>query len=256
MRELYGPPGAPTIVLLHGWTATADLNWFPSFEALGQRFHVIALDHRGHGHGIRSRKTFKLADCADDIVALLDTLKIDTATIVGYSMGGAVAQLVWHRHPTRVRSLVLAATSRNFASSREEAISFMGLSGLAAVSRVVPDALRRRIVRQYLGKRAEKGWEAWAIEQVRPHDWTAVLEAGRAIGSFSSREWIATVDVPTSVIITSADHVVPTRRQVRLAEAIPNAHVFHIEGDHDVCVSGADRFVPMLIEAITATLTG
>lgn len=254
MRELPGPPGAPTVVLLHGWTATADLNWFPAFVPLGRKFHVVALDHRGHGHGLRSRRPFKLTDCADDVAALLDTLEVSTATIVGYSMGGAIAQLVWRRHRPRVRSLVLAATSRNFAGSREEAMAFMGLAGLAAVSRVVPDVLRRRVVHQYLGKRAEKGWEAWAIEQVRPHDWTAVLEAGRAIGSFSSREWIGTVDVPTSVIITNDDHVVPTRRQVRLAESIPDAHVFRIDGDHDVCVSGADRFVPMLVDAVKATL--
>ncbi|MGD9794188.1 MAG: alpha/beta fold hydrolase, partial [Acidimicrobiia bacterium] len=144
--------------------------------------------------------------------------------------------------------------SRNFAGSREETMAFMGLAGLAAVSRVVPDVLRRRVVHQYLGKRAEKGWETWAIEQVRSHDWTAVLEAGRAIGSFSSREWIGRVDVPTSVIITNDDHVVPTRRQIRLAESIPDAHVYRIDGDHDVCVSGADRFVPMLIDALKATL--
>ncbi|MFZ4812508.1 MAG: alpha/beta fold hydrolase, partial [Ilumatobacteraceae bacterium] len=77
VRRIEGPVGAPTIVLLHGWTATADLNWFTCYEPLGQQFNVIALDHRGHGRGIRSRKTFRLEDCADDAIAVCDVLGID-----------------------------------------------------------------------------------------------------------------------------------------------------------------------------------
>src|SRR4249919_2728736 len=76
VREVAGPAGAPTVVLLHGWTATADLNWFPSFGPLAEHVRVVALDHRGHGRGIRSNR-FRLADCADDAVALADVLGID-----------------------------------------------------------------------------------------------------------------------------------------------------------------------------------
>ena len=54
VRELAGPPGAPVLVLLHGWTATSDLNWRGSYAPLGRHFRVIAMDHRGHGRGIRS----------------------------------------------------------------------------------------------------------------------------------------------------------------------------------------------------------
>ena len=54
---------------------------------------------------------FRLADCADDAAALLDVLGIDQAIVVGYSMGGPIAQLLWHRHPEKVAGLVLCATS-------------------------------------------------------------------------------------------------------------------------------------------------
>ncbi|NBR76801.1 MAG: alpha/beta hydrolase, partial [Actinobacteria bacterium] len=47
VREVAGPAGAPTVILLHGWTATADLNWFTCFETLGRHFRVLAPDHRG-----------------------------------------------------------------------------------------------------------------------------------------------------------------------------------------------------------------
>ena len=77
VRRLEGPPDAPTVLLLHGWTASADLNWFTCYAPLAEHYRVIALDHRGHGRGIRSRKTFRLEDCADDAVAVCDVLGID-----------------------------------------------------------------------------------------------------------------------------------------------------------------------------------
>ena len=60
VREVRGPEGAPTLVLLHGLAATGRLNWATSVPALAQRFHVVVVDHRGHGHGIRTRH-FRLA---------------------------------------------------------------------------------------------------------------------------------------------------------------------------------------------------
>src|SRR5438105_10735 len=87
VREVAGPPGAPALLLLHGLTANADLNWFACFEPLGREFRVVALDQRGHGGGIRTRR-FRLEDCADDAAALADVLGIPRFIPVGYSMGG------------------------------------------------------------------------------------------------------------------------------------------------------------------------
>jgi 3-oxoadipate enol-lactonase len=249
VRQLAGPEGAPAIVLLHGWTATADLNWFTAYEALGKQFRVLAIDHRGHGRGIRSKKLFRLEDCADDAMALCDVLGIDRVIPVGYSMGGPVAQLMWKRHPDRVSGLVLCATSGYFVTSREERLSFMGLSGLAAVARLTPLQARRWLTAQLYLQRKTEQWEPWAIDEASMHDWRAVLEAGRAIGSFSSRSWIGEVDVPTSVVITMRDRVVPVRRQVRLFESIKGAEAFRVDGDHDAVVANADRFVPTLLRA-------
>ena len=91
IREAPGPQGAPTLLLLHGWTANSALNWFATYEGLQREFNVVALDHRGHGRGIRSRGRFRLEDCADDAAALLEALNIERAIAVGYSMGGPVA---------------------------------------------------------------------------------------------------------------------------------------------------------------------
>ncbi len=249
VRHVEGPPGAPTLVLLHGWTATADLNWFTTYHPLGRQYRVIAIDHRGHGRGIRSKKQFRLEDCADDAVAVCDVLGIERFIPVGYSMGGPIAQLIWRQHPERVAGLVLCATSGYFVTSREERMSFLGLSGLAAVARLTPLQARRWLTAQLYLQRKTEQWEPWAVQEASMHDWRMVLEAGKAIGSFSSRPWLGEVDVPTSVVITMRDRVVPVRRQVRLFESIKGAEAFRVDGDHDAVVANADRFVPTLLRA-------
>jgi 3-oxoadipate enol-lactonase len=211
---------------------------------------VVALDHRGHGRGIRSKSRFALEDCADDAMAVCDVLGIDRVIPVGYSMGWPVAQLIWKRHRERVRGLVLCATAPYFITSREERMGFLGLSGLAALARLTPAQTRQWLTEQVYLQRKTDEWEPWAIQEASLHDWRMVLEAGRAIGRFNSREWIGDIDVPTSTLITMRDKVVPTRRQVRLFESIPKAEAFRVDGDHDAVVANAERFVPTLLRAV------
>lgn len=249
VREVEGPSGAPTLLLLHGWTATADLNWFTAFDALGEHFRVVALDHRGHGRGIRPEGSFRLADCADDAAALADVLGLSTFIPVGYSMGGTVAQLMWRRHESRVRGMVLCSTAGHFTSSREERLSFLGLTGLAALARLAPGQAREWLTEQLYLQRKSAGVQPWAIQQMAEHDWRHILEAGGEIGSFNSLDWLAGVDVPTAVVITTDDPVVPVQRQQRLAEAIPAAAVYHVDAGHDAIYARAADYVPVLVEA-------
>lgn len=248
-RELEGPAGAPTLILLHGWTATADLNWFMCYEQLGQHFRVIALDHRGHGRGIRTNRSFKLSDCADDAVALADQLGIEKFIPVGYSMGGTVAQLVWKRHAHRVSGLVLAATSGHFVSERKERVGFTVMAGIGALSRIVPTSVRESISHRLYVSRKTMTWEPWAAKEASGHEWRLILEAGAALGLYDSRKWLPEVNVPTAMIITTADHVVATERQRELAELVPNIFVQAINADHDAVYARADEFVPMLVDA-------
>lgn len=250
IREVPGPPGAPTVLLLHGWTATADLNFFTCYRALGEHYRVVAWDHRGHGTGLRARRTFRLDDCADDAIAVADALGVDSVIPVGYSMGGPVAQLMWRRHPDRVAGLVLCATAPYFAGRRDESIRFLGLTGLAALARVTPVQARDWLTTQLYLQRKTDQWEPWAVQQATTHDWRMVLEAGRAIGTYSASSWIGAIDVPTSVIVTMRDQVVPVRRQALLFEQIPDVEVFRVDGDHGAAVSAASRFVPALLRSL------
>ncbi len=98
VRDSGGAPANPVVLLLHGWTASADLNFFPVYACLAESYRVIALDLRGHGRGMRSIAPFSLEDCADDAAALLEQLGAGRVIVVGYSMGGPVGLLLARRH--------------------------------------------------------------------------------------------------------------------------------------------------------------
>lgn len=250
VRDFGGKPGAPVVVLLHGWTATADLNWFKAYEGLGEHYRVVAFDHRGHGTGLRTKKSFRLEDCADDAVDVASALGFDRFIPVGYSMGGPIAQLVWRRHPERVIGLALCATAPIFSGRREERLSFLGLTGLATVARFTPEQTRIWLTEQLYLQRKTMQWEPWAVQEAAAHDWRMVLEAGKAIGRFSSTDWIDQIDVPVSCVVTMRDNVVPLDRQVQLFEGIADSEVFRVDAAHDAAVANADRFVPTLIRAL------
>lgn len=250
VRELPGPPGAPVVVLLHGWNATADLNFFACYRSLGEHARVIAFDQRGHGHGVRSRRAFTLEDCADDVACVLDALGVERAVPIGYSMGGAVAQLVWHRHRDRTRGLVLVATAGRFSDRREERLSFLGVSSLAVLARLTPVQARNWLSSQLYLRRRTGDWSEWALRELAEHDWRMILEAGGALGRFRSDGWIRRIDVPTAVVVPSSDEVVPVRRQHLLAELIPGARRFDVDAGHDAAVAAPRRFVPVLLDAL------
>lgn len=240
----------PVVLLLHGWTASADLNFFACFGPLHDAgFRVVAPDHRGHGRGLRTRRPFRMRDVADDAAALLEVLAVPRAIAVGYSMGGAVAQLLWRRHPARVGGLVLCATAPVFAESDREKRRLAAMGAMSLASRVTPTVARNAVADWALSRRdAEVG--EWALDELRRNDWTAVLGAGAALGRFDSRAWLGEIDVPTSVILTREDRVVPPRRQWLLASGIRGAVVEEIDGDHAVVAVDPGCIVPHLVRAV------
>ena len=260
VREVTGPPGAPALILLHGLGANADLNWFTCFGALGRHFRVVAFDQRGHGRGIRVGVHFRMSDAADDAVAVADALGIDRFIVVGYSMGGPVAQLLWHRHRGRVAGLVLCATSRNFrgrSGNRVGELIFPALiPGLAFGSRLVPAPLRRKLVRDFLAARIRNPAALqWVSSEVGGHDLGALLEAAGSIARFNSAEWIASVDVPTAVVVTERDQLVSPAAQRKLAQSIPGATIHSVDGDHGACAYRPREFAAALLDACESVVS-
>ena len=107
--EVYGE-GRP-LVLLHGAFYTIDMNWGQLIPELSKTRKVIAIEMQGHGHTPFSERELSIATLANDVEKVMDYLKIDSADVAGYSMGGTVAYQFAVQSPSRLRKLVIISST-------------------------------------------------------------------------------------------------------------------------------------------------
>ncbi len=257
VREIPGRPGQPTILLLHGWTLSADLNWFTAYDALAPLGRVVAIDQRGHGRGLRSEQPFSLEDAADDAAALLEHLHADPAIVVGYSMGGSVAMVQWRRHPATVAGLVLQSTGLQWRSSLRERVLWSGMAMVEYGLRFgTPRGLTERYLRMATEQRPDlKPHLAWLKAEVRRGDPTSIAAASRALTTFDARPWAGSIDVPAVVVVSAHDHLIRPRRQHQLASAIPGAEVVEVDAAHNGWMVKPEEVAEALVRAV-ATVAG
>jgi 3-oxoadipate enol-lactonase len=242
----------PTVMLLHGWIVSADLNWFGAYRDLaGAGYRVLAIDHRGHGRGLRPLVPFRLTDCAADAAAALRALGAAPAIVVGYSMGGAIAQLVARDHPDVVDGLVLSGTAQHWQEPQLRRVwQAMGAFGLI-LSLSPRGTWRAGFRRVGLTHSPEL---AWMLSELLRNSARDVAEAGRELGRFDSRSWLAgAVRVPSAVVVTTRDDAVPPRKQRELSAAI-GARVYEAPIRHHLLIP--ETFNPQLLAAIEAVAAG
>ena len=220
----------PTLLLLHGWTASSDLQFFSAYEELAKYFSIIGVDHRGHGRGLRPHCPVTLEDCADDAAAVARVLGATSVITVGYSMGGPISLLTAQRHPELVSGIVLQATALEWSGTRKEKnrMRFIG-----PVSHIVG---RPRVLRWFMKRTLPRGHEtrryvSWIIAENRRNDPWMIAEAGRAIAKFDARQFAPTLNKPASFVLTLRDTLVFPHKQQALATAM-NAQIVELDGDH------------------------
>jgi 3-oxoadipate enol-lactonase len=239
----------PPLLLLHGWMFPSDLNWYRAYGPLAEAgYRVLALDHRGHGRGLRAPEPFSLTACASDAAALVRELGVGPVTAVGYSMGGPIATLMARDHPDTVSALVLGATAREWTEPRMKLL-WRSMGALRLGLNAFPlSSWRWGLRRAGFPDSPTTSWVAAELSRGSGRD---LAEAGRELGRFDSRAWIGSLGLPAAVIVTTADTAVPPRKQYELADSL-SAPVFEIDCDHaGVTVKGAE-FARVLLDAIGA----
>jgi 3-oxoadipate enol-lactonase len=259
--EVEGPPGAPPVVLLHGWMATAALNWYSSLGYLGRQFRVVAPNLRGHGRHGREGPQFNLDGCADDLAALVTELGLRHPVVVGYSMGGAVAQVLARRHPRLLGGIVLCATAASFTSKlrMRPVVQVVGRL-LSQASRSWPSAagalLRWRIARHDRAVAWAQGGKQlhpeWALKERALSHLAAFVEAGAELNAYDSSSWLPQLQVPAAVVVTLEDQVVAPWRQDAMASLLPRALRYEVAAGHDAVVAKPAVFLPVLESACLA----
>lgn len=225
----------PTVLLLHGWTASCDTQFFTAYEELKREYSIIGVDHRGHGRGLRPNRAFSLEDCADDAAAVVRALGVQKVITVGYSMGGPVSLLVWKQHPDIVGGMVFQATAMEWSATRGERARWKVSHALSPVFRRLATP---RVVRWGVRRSVPRGHELsryvpWMVGEIRRNDIWMIQEAGRAISTFDARPFASSINVPTAMVLTTRDRLVQPQKQRALADAV-RAEVVELHGDHIV----------------------
>lgn len=248
-RFVPGPAGAPTVVLLHGWTSTADVTWHGVYGPLSRHFSIIAPDLRGHGVGPRGGSRSRLTDVATDVVGLLQALDPGPVVLVGYSMGGAAAQIVARQRQDLLLGMVVCASASPLCSSRSARLGSALLRVASRLGAAVPDPplrlLASAVMRILFG---DTDFERWVRARTSCHSWSEVLSLGADVVSFDSRGWIGELDVPSAVVVTTADRFVSPRRQHLLATSL-DAPAVCVDGDHSICLARPVEFAEALRRA-------
>jgi 3-oxoadipate enol-lactonase len=242
----------PPLMLLHGWLASADLNWHGSYGPLVDAgYRVLAIDHRGHGRGMRPLTPFRLADCATDAAAAVELSGLAPATFVGYSMGGAVAQLIARDHRALAGGIVLSATAQHWQDQETSRIwKWMGVVGVALS--VAPRATWNAGFKR-LGIPVSPTTSWWLSEMMR-HSARDLAEAGRELSRFDSRPWLGDVSIPAASVITTRDRGVAPSKQRELAAAI-GGQTFEAAIDHLEVSARREEFNSALLQALAAVRT-
>lgn len=225
-----GPVHAPPVVLIHGLAGSSLAEWYRVGPLLAQSHRVILVDNRGHGLSPLSQGRFEVAEEADEIAAILDVLDVGAATVVGYSMGGTIAQSLAHRHPARVDKLVLIATFCHHPGAWKWS-RMAGLTLARAWERVTGSGTPEVRSLYLLSTAAVESRHArWLWEETHRRDPDAVAQAAYAMLRFDSRDWIGQLKAPSTVVIPSRDQLVPAAWQYALAAAIRDVDVVEVDG--------------------------
>ncbi|HUE25405.1 MAG TPA: alpha/beta hydrolase [Solirubrobacteraceae bacterium] len=249
------PDPTDPILLLHGQPGNAR-DWAAVREAIGTRAVTIAFDRPGWDG--RSAPT-DLAGNAQAALAVLDAWGAARATVVGHSLGGAIAAWMAAEHPDRVRSLVLAAPSANAASlNRVDRLLARPVVGPALGATVLAGlgvALTAPVLRERIGAGLGLGGPYLKVSGhalIDPRAWHAFAVEQRAlIDELPSLEQrVQQISAPTTIVVGTADRIVPPVSALLLAARITGAEVVEIEGaSHLLPQQHADRLAAIVVEA-------
>lgn len=244
-------PSAPTLLLLHGWTASGDLQFFTAYEALAEHFSFVSLDHRGHGRGLRSPDRFELVDAAEDAALLVQALGIEQVITVGYSMGGPISLLLTRRHPSLVRGIVVQATALEWRDLWWERLQWktVRMMGPLMRSRIVARWVRWAVTRLLGPNHPMLPYVPWLSSELRRNDVLNIVQAGQSLGRYDARVFAPLLGKPAASLITTRDRLVLPRKQRALAAAL-DAHVVEVADDHLVSLTSPDEFAKFTVELV------
>jgi non-heme chloroperoxidase len=206
------------VIMLHGFT-DSSYSFQDLMDRLDPAIQAIAIDQRGHGDSSKPGCCYAPRDFAGDVVAFMDARGIKTATIVGHSMGGVIAQLVAVRSPERVSGLVIVGSVPSFTNPAVE--------GLLAAVKELNDPIDRKFAHEFQASTVHKPIAASQLDRyvdesmkVPARVWNDVLTQ---LLTVDLRPDLRTIKARTLILWGDKDGVATRADQATLFQEIPNA---------------------------------
>lgn len=223
----------PPLLLIMGMSGTLAHWGEPLLERLREHFETIVYDHRGVGQSTRVSEPFTIVDLAEDASALMAALDLQSAHVMGISMGGMVAQELALRHPERLRSLVLGCTycgGEGSATTKEGV--FNGL--IEAFQSKDRERMFRAMWEANVSARFAADDDRWrAFQEIGEHHAVSpsvILRQMQAIGGHDTSRRLSGIRAPTLVVHGSEDAMLLVSNAHMIAERIPGARLEILDG--------------------------
>jgi pimeloyl-ACP methyl ester carboxylesterase len=254
--------GGDALLLLNGWTASGLVwpgRWIRDLEA---RFRVIRVDNRGSGWSRTAPAPYDIGDLADDAAAVLRALHVEKATVLGLSMGGAIAQELALRHPRLVSALVLVGTRPPTPGHIPgDPAELAAALRPKSPSESLPEFYRKMWARQMAPGFAAANSAVMdevvdqVLKRVTPRK--MAMTQARAMSSWSGPGRLRSISAPTIVVHGRLDRMMPVGNGIRLAQLIPDARYVELrEVGHLVPFEAPDALLAALTDVSTRPLTG
>jgi 3-oxoadipate enol-lactonase len=227
--EVGNPSGLP-VIFIHGFPFSSVM-WTPQMKTISSNYRAVTYDVRGHGESDYGDGQYLIEIFVDDLIALLDFLKIEKAILVGLSMGGYIALRAVERNPERVLGLVLCDTksapdSNDVKIRRARQIQIIKASG---IHRFADDFLKS-IFSESTFLRLPNIIEMikYVILKTSPLSLASTLIALAARTDTTSA--LPSINVPTLILVGEKDTLTTTKDAEEMKNKIPNS-VYHIIPD-------------------------
>lgn len=231
----YRERGAGDPVVLIGGFSMVKESWGLQVQGLAKRFRVITFDNRGVGETRYPPGPFTVSDMAADTVGLLDALELDAAHVFGVSMGGLIAQTIALEYPGRVRKAVLGCTTHGGRHAVRASGEVMESLGKATDPTVPVEEAVRTWVTIMFSRRFIEEEPARLDDFVRfsIRNWPSPEGSAGQIGAlsvFNVRRRLGEIRCPVLTVTGSEDRMMPPENARRLAEGIPGARHYVVQG--------------------------
>lgn len=245
--------GRATIVLAHNLMARRE-TFAAVASSLARRARVLAVDLRGHGESVPTRRSFTVPDLAADLLAVQDAEGVEQAVLVGTSLGASAAGWLAMQAPRRVRGLVLLSVTPYAAT----VIDRLRFAAVAAVLRGLgPGPVMPAIVGELLGAsyRAQHG-VAEAERWIRATPRRELMRAVQAWARRPALTGLSAIAAPTVVVAGAEDTACPRECMAAVVNAIPGATLQVIAGAGHTVQLEQPAAVVRVIEGLLARLPG